>query len=87
MNSSEFDRRFEDGESVIDALDLSAARRPRLDQKRVNVDFPIWMVEQLDLEASRLGVTRQSIIKVWLAERLERRRDSAGNAVDETSSP
>ena len=53
MNSSEFDRRFEDGESVIDALDLSAARRPRLDQRRVNVDFPLWMVEQLDLEASR----------------------------------
>jgi hypothetical protein len=87
MNSSEFDRRFEDGESVIDALDLSAARRPRLDQKRVNVDFPLWMVEQLDLEASRLGVTRQSIIKVWLAERLERRRDSAENTVAETSLP
>ena len=78
MNSSEFDRRFEEGESVIDALDLSAARRPRLEQRRVNVDFPIWMVEQLDLEASRLGVTRQSIIKVWLAERLDRSRDPAG---------
>lgn len=86
MNSSEFDRRFEDGESVLDALDLSAARRPRLDQRRVNVDFPLWMVEQLDLEASRLGVTRQSIIKVWLAERLERRWDSAGIAVPESSS-
>jgi len=47
---------------------------PRLDQKRVNVDFPLWMVEQFDLEAYRLGVTRQSMIKVWLAERLERRR-------------
>lgn len=87
MNSSEFDRRFEEGESVIDALDLSAARRPRLEQRRVNVDFPIWMVEQLDKEASRLGVTRQSIIKVWLAERLEGRRDPAGIAVaDPTSS-
>ena len=86
MNSSEFDRRFEDGESVIDALDLSAARPPRLDQRRVNVDFPLWMVEQLDLEASRLGVTRQSIIKVWLAERLERRRHPAGIAVEESSS-
>ena len=74
MNSSDFDRRFDEGDSVIDALDLSSARRPRLDQRRVNVDFPLWMVEQLDLEASRLGVTRQSIIKVWLAERLERRR-------------
>lgn len=77
MNSSEFDRRFEAGESVIDELDLAAARRPRLDHKRVNVDFPLWMVEQLDLEASRLGVTRQSIIKVWLAERLNRAGDSA----------
>ena len=86
MNSSEFDRRFEDGESVIDALDLSAARRPRLDQRRVNVDFPLWMVEQLDLEASRLGVTRQSIIKVWLAECLERRRDPAESAGAEPTS-
>lgn len=73
MNSSEFDQPFDAGESVLEALDLSAARRSRLEQKRVNVDFPLWMVEQLDQEASRLGVTRQSIIKVWLAERLERR--------------
>ena len=72
MNSSEFDRRIDDGESIIEMLDLTAARRQRLEQKRVNVDFPIWMVEQLDQEANRLGVTRQSIIKVWLAERLER---------------
>jgi hypothetical protein len=75
MNSFEFDQRFGEGESVIDALDLGAARRPRLHQRRVNVDFPLWMVEQLDQEASRMGVTRQSIIKVWLAERLERRAD------------
>ena len=86
MNSSEFDRRFEDGESVIDALDLTSARRPRLDQRRVNVDFPLWMVEQLDLEASRLGVTRQSIIKVWLAECLERRTHSTESAVAEPTS-
>ena len=72
MNSSEFDRHFDDGESIIEVLDVTAARRQRLEQKRVNVDFPIWMVEQLDQEANRLGVTRQSIIKVWLAERLER---------------
>ncbi|MCP9889266.1 CopG family transcriptional regulator [Cyanobium sp. ATX 6A2] len=75
MNSSEFDQRFDSGEPVLEALDLAAARRPRLEQKRVNVDFPLWMVEQLDQEASRLGVTRQSIIKVWLAERLEHRAD------------
>ena len=73
MNSSAFDQRFDHGKSVLEALDLSAARRPRLEQKRVNVDFPLWMVEQLDQEATRLGVTRQSIIKVGLAERLEHR--------------
>ena len=83
MNSSEFDRRFEAGESVIDGLDLAA---PRLDQRRVNVDFPLWMVEQLDLEASRLGVTRQSIIKVWLAERLEHRWDPAGIVATDSAS-
>jgi hypothetical protein len=71
MNSSEFDRLFDDGDAVVDALDLESARRPRLQQKRVNVDFSLWMVEQLDRDASRLGVTRQSIIKVWLSERLE----------------
>ena len=71
MNSSEFDRRFDAGDAVIGKLDLDSATRPRLQQKRVNVDFPFWMVEQLDREATRLGVTRQSIIKIWLAERLE----------------
>ena len=77
MNSSEFDRRFDDGDSVIEVLGVTAARRQRLEQKRVNVDFPIWMVEQLDQEANRLGVTRQSIIKVWLAERLERPKSTS----------
>jgi len=71
LNSSEFDRRFDEGESVLEALDLGGARRRRLEQKKVNVDFPLWMIEALDREASRLGVTRQSIIKMWLAERLE----------------
>ena len=71
MNSSEFDRLFDNGDSVLQGLDLDAARRPRLQQKRVNVDFPLWMVDQLDQEATRLGVTRQSIIKVWLSEWLE----------------
>ena len=71
MKTSEFDQRFDDGDSILDTLDLSQARRQRLELKRVNVDFPLWMVEQLDREASRMGVTRQSIIKLWLAERLD----------------
>lgn len=73
MKAREFDEKFEDGEDITGLLDLSEARRPGHEQRRVNVDFPTWMVEALDHEAKRLGVTRQSIIKVWLAERLERR--------------
>jgi uncharacterized DUF497 family protein len=72
MRAEEFDQRFDDGEDVTGDLDLAAARRPGLEQRRVNVDFPAWMIESLDREARRLGVTRQSIIKVWIAERLER---------------
>ena len=70
MKASEFDRKFDDGEDVIADLDLSRAQRPGLKPRRVNVDFPSWMVESLDREAKRLGVTRQSVIKVWIAERL-----------------
>src|ERR1700728_2482194 len=68
MKSEEFDRAFDDGEDVTAQLDMSAARRPGLEQRRVNVDFPEWMIESLDREARRLGVNRQSIIKVWIAE-------------------
>lgn len=71
MKASEFDRKFDEGEAVLDYLDLSSARRPELEQKRVNVDFPMWMVEALDRAARKFGVTRQSVIKMWLAERLE----------------
>lgn len=72
MKANEFDRKFESNEEdIINDLDLTTAKRVNQEQKRVNVDFPIWMIESLDKEASRLGVTRQSIIKVWLAERLE----------------
>jgi hypothetical protein len=71
MKAKKFDSDFDSGKDITSALDLSKARRPRQEQKRVNVDFPTWMIESLDREASRLGVTRQSIIKVWLAERLE----------------
>lgn len=71
MKASDFDRKFDAGEDVSADLDLSKVRRPRQDQRRVNVDFPAWMIESLDREAKRLGVTRQSIIKIWIAERLE----------------
>jgi hypothetical protein len=72
MKAKEFDKEFESGADITKMLDLARARRPLQEQKRVNVDFPIWMVSSLDREASRLGVTRQSVIKIWLAERLEK---------------
>ena len=72
MKSEEFDKLFDEGKDITHLLDMSSARKPNQEVKRVNVDFPVWMVNKLDKEAKRLGVTRQSIIKVWLAERLER---------------
>lgn len=71
MKATEFDERFERGEDIIDHLDLGRSRRPGHTARRVNVDFPVWMIEALDEEARRLGVTRQSIIKLWIAERLD----------------
>jgi len=72
MKAKEFDKKFDEGEDVTEHLDLSKARRPVQEQKRVNVDFPLWMIQQLDKEAKRLGVPRQSIIKLWVAERLKK---------------
>lgn len=72
MKAEEFDKKFDENkQDVIDDLDLSTARRINQEQKRINVDFPSWVVESLDREAARIGVTRQSIIKVWLVERLK----------------
>jgi len=71
MKAEEFDKKFDEGEDVSEFLDFSKAERPREKQKRVEVDFPEWMLQSLDKEARRLGVTRQSIIKVWIAERLK----------------
>jgi len=73
MKASDFDKKFDDGEEDITGyLDLTRVRRPNLEMRRVNVDFPVWMINELDREAQRVGVTRQSIIKMWLAERLGR---------------
>ena len=71
ITAEQFDTAFDKGEDITEFLDKSTIRRPKQQLKRVNVDFPIWMIKRLDSEASHLGVTRQSIIKLWLAERLE----------------
>jgi len=72
MKAKELDAKFDAGEDISKHLDLSKARRPEQEQKRVNVDFPVWMIHSLDKEAKRLGVPRQAIIKVWVSERLEK---------------
>ena len=71
MKAEEFDKKFESGEDITQYLDLSKARRPEQEQKRVNVDFPVWMIHSLDKEAKRLGVPRQSLIKVLIAEHFQ----------------
>ncbi len=71
MKAKDLDKKFDSGGNITEFLDKSKARRPGLEQKRVNVDFPIWMINDLDKEAKRLGVPRQSLIKIWLAERLK----------------
>lgn len=72
MKARDFDEKFDSGEDVSREVDWEKARRPNLELKRVNVDFPAWVVEALDREARRLGVTRQALVKLWIAERLER---------------
>jgi hypothetical protein len=72
MKAQQFDTNFEKDEDIINNLDLASAHRPNQEQRRVNVDFPSWMIDSLDKEARHLGVTRQSIIKVWVADRLKK---------------
>lgn len=72
MKAEEFDEKFDEGDDISQYLDIPKARKPVQEQKRVNVDFPLWMIQLLDKEAKRLGVPRQSIIKLWVAERLKK---------------
>ena len=72
MKAKTFDDRFDRGQSILKYLDIEKSIRPGQEQRRVNVDFPAWMIQKLDKEAHRLGVPRQSLIKIWLAEKLEK---------------
>lgn len=77
MKAKDFDKKFDEGQDVTKHLNMPKAKRPEQDQKRVNVDFPQWMIHSLDKEAKRLGVPRQSVIKVWVAERLGIKRQTS----------
>lgn len=70
MKARDLDKKFDQGEDIADLIDWSQAKRINTEIKRVNVDFPTWVVEGLDRQANRLGITRQALIKVWIAERL-----------------
>lgn len=74
ISAEEFDRQFDEDEDIGDFLDWENAERPGLEQRRVNLDLPTWMIQTLDLEARRVGVTRQSVMKLWLAERIKAER-------------
>lgn len=78
ITAEELDRRFDENEDIGKYLDWSRATRPGLEQKRMNVDLPIWMISTLDREAKRVGVTRQSIVKMWLSERIKAESGSRG---------
>jgi hypothetical protein len=70
ISAEEFDDRFDQAEDIVEYLAVDKAERPGIKQRRVSVDFPVWMVQELDREATRLGITRQSVIKFWISEKL-----------------
>ncbi len=70
MKANELDKKFDNNEDVLENFDLSNTTRPNYTSKRVNVDFPLWMVQSLDHESRRLGITRQSLLKMWVADRI-----------------
>jgi len=77
ISAEEFDRRFEEGEDMTPYLDMATARRPGLEVKRVSVDVPAWMVQAIDRQADKIGVSRQAFIKFTLHEKLETIRHGA----------
>ena len=87
MKARELDRLFDQGADITEYLEIEHSRRPGHKHRRVNVDFPVWMIALLDREASRVGVTRQSVIKMWLAERLQSEKQSKSANVETPSPP
>jgi hypothetical protein len=79
MKAEQLDEIFDRGDDITPYLDLSTLHRPNLEQQRVDVDLPLWMIQGLDRQADLIGVTRQSIIKVWLSERIKEEQAAAGS--------
>jgi hypothetical protein len=75
MTAREFEQRFDEGEDITPYIDQSSIRRPGLEARRVNVDFPEWIIEKLDLQSKMIGVSRQALIKLWISERIQQERE------------
>jgi hypothetical protein len=71
MTAQEFEKQFDDGEDITPHIDPSSIHRPGLQARRVNVDFPEWIIEKLDMQSRLIGVSRQSLIKLWVSERIQ----------------
>jgi hypothetical protein len=76
MKAAEFDRKFDEGEDISAWIDPKSIERPGLAPRRVNVDFPEWIIKSLDAQSRRIGVSRQSLIKLWISERLQQERNA-----------
>jgi hypothetical protein len=75
ITAEEFDEKFDSGEDINKYLDLANRSHPGNEIKRINLDIPVWMINLLDREAKRLGVTRQSIIKFWLSDKIKKEQE------------
>ncbi len=70
MKAEDIDKKFDSGEDVLEYFDTDNLLRPNLEAKRVNIDFPIWVVNALDKEAKAIGISRQALIKTWIVDRI-----------------
>jgi hypothetical protein len=72
MTAQEFEQRFDEGEDITPFIDMSSIRHPGVEPRRVNVDFPEWMIEKLDWQSRLIGVSRQALVKLWISERIQK---------------
>jgi hypothetical protein len=79
MTAQEFEQRFDEGEDITPFIDMSSIRRPGLEPRRVNVDFPEWMIEKLDWQSRLIGVSRQALVKLWVSERIQKEQQIQKN--------
>jgi hypothetical protein len=85
MTAQEFEQRFDDGEDITPFIDMSSIRRPGVEPRRVNVDFPEWMIEKLDWQSRLIGVSRQALVKLWISERIQKEQQIQKNLAPSAS--